>query len=154
MKKAIVLAILLLAVVVNAGENAPWVDMVNCPICKNVTAEEGLAQNMKWEHHLTSTGMMSIFTIKAEFQPQFDRAKAGMLEKIGKVLDGEKLEICGYCTSVTSLLKDGLKSENFVTHSGDVTLISSTDKAMIAKIHTHGQKIIDFLKPAQEGHKH
>ena len=149
MKQIVVLMLILLSVVANAGEKAPFVDMVNCPICNNVTAEEGLAENMKWEHHLTSTGMMSVFTINPEFQPQFDRAKAGMVEKIGKVLDGEELDICGYCTSVTSLLKDGLKSENFVTHSGDVTLLSSTDEVMIAKIHTHGQKIIDFLKPSK-----
>ena len=154
MKKTFVMILILIASVVNAGDNAPWVDMVNCPICKNVSAEEGLAENMKWEHHLTSTGMMSVFTISPEFQPKFDRAKAGMMEKIGEVLNGEKLDICGYCTSVTSLLKEGVKTDNIITHSGDVTLISSTDEAMIAKIQTHGQKIIKFLSPSHENHKH
>jgi len=151
MKKILVLTLILIAAVVYAGDKAPWVDMVNCPICKNVTAEKGLSDNLKWEHHLTSTGMMSVFTVNPEFQPQFSRAKAGMLEKIGKVLEGEEMAICGYCTSVTTLLKEGAKAENIITHSGDVTLINSTDEAMIAKIHTHGHKIIHFLNP---NHKH
>ena len=153
MKKTIILLMILLAVGVQAGEKAPWVDMVNCPICNNVTAEKGLSQNMNWEHHLTATGMISVFTIKPDFQPKFDRAKAGMLEKIGEVLNGEELKICGYCTSVTTLLKEGAKSENIVTHSGDVFVISSTDEAMIAKIHTHGQTTINFLNSAHNGDK-
>lgn len=153
MKRTIILFLMLLVVGVQAVENAPWVDMVNCPICSNVTAEKGLSENMTWEHHLTATGLMTVFTVNPEFQAQFDRAKAGMKEKIGQVLAGEKLNICSYCTSVTTLLKNGIKSDNVITKGSDVTVLSSTDQAMIDKIHQHGQTTIDFLNSAQESTK-
>jgi len=135
------------------GEKAPFVDMLNCPICKNVSNEKGLMENMKWEHHLTATGVMTVSTVKPKYQPQFDRAKAGMKDLVGKVLAGEKMDICSYCTSVTSLLKEGAKSDNFTTHGADVMVISSTDQEMIQKIHAHGQQAIDFVKSAQEKSK-
>jgi hypothetical protein len=154
MKTASVLILILIAIVASAGENAPWVDMKNCPICKNVSSEKGLMENMTWEHHLTATGVMTVSTVKPEFQKAFEQAKARMQELLGQVVAGEKIQVCGYCTSISSLLKEGAKAENVITHAGDIVLISSTDEAMIARIHAHAQKTIDFLKPAHEGHDH
>ncbi|KAA3631813.1 MAG: hypothetical protein DWP97_12270 [Calditrichaeota bacterium] len=146
MKKTIFLLLMLLTAAVQADESKPWVDMINCPICNNVTAEEGLAENMTWEHQLTATGMVSSFTVKPEFMPHFKRAKAGMKEKIDLVMAGDKLDICGYCTSVTDLLKVGVKADNVITKGSDVMVLSSIDAEMIKKIHAHGQATIDFLK--------
>lgn len=137
-----------------AGENAPWVDMGGCPICMNVSSEEGLMENMTWEHHLIATGAMIVSTIKPEFQPQFVRAKAGMKKLLGKVVAGEDIQVCGYCSSLSLLLKEGAKAENIVTKASDIMLISSTDKAVISKIHVHAQKTIDFLSAAHDGHDH
>ena len=144
----------LMATVAIAGDDAPWVDMKGCPICMNVSSEEGLMENMTWEHHLTATGVMTLSTVKPEFQPQFARAKAGMKELLGKVVAGAEISICGYCTSISSLLKEGAKAENIVTKASDIMLISSTDEAMIAKIHAHAQKTIEFLSATHEGHDH
>ena len=153
--RIVTIAILVLIVAIAvAGAKAPWVDMAGCPICTNVSSKEGLVENMTWEHHLTATGVMTVFTVKPDYQPQFDKAKAGMKDLLGKVLAGEDMELCGYCTSLSSLLKEGAKSENIIIDDSDITLISSTDEAKIARIHTHGQKTIDFLKAAHEGHKH
>lgn len=152
MRIASVPTLVLLAAVATAGESAPWVDMADCPICRNVSHEEGLLENMTWEHHLTSTGVMTVSTVKPEYQEKFEGAKARMKELLGKVVAGEAIEICGYCTSISSLLKEGAKAENVVTASSDIMLISSTDEAMIAKIHTHGRKTIDFLETAHEEH--
>jgi len=154
MKKTLMLILILISVVANAGENAPWVDMMNCPVCKNVSSEDGLMENMTWEHHLTATGLMTVSTVKPAFQSKFVRAKAGMKKMIDKFMSGEEMDLCEYCTSVTSLLKKGVTSEIITTHGADVMLISSTDKDMIEKIHAHGQKTIDFLNPVHTGHEH
>ena len=154
MRIASVIFLVLIATVAIAGEKGPWVDMKDCPICKNVSSEEGLMDNMTWEHHLTATGVMTVSTVKSEFQPQFARAKAAMKDLLGKVVAGEEIQVCGYCTSISSLLKEGVKAENIVTEASDIMLISSTDEAMIAKIHYHAQKTIDFLGAAHEGHDH
>ncbi len=70
MKKTLILLLLFVIPVVFAAETTPWVDMQNCPICKNVSSEKGLMENMTWEHHLTATGVMTVSTVKPEFQPQ------------------------------------------------------------------------------------
>jgi len=146
--------LVLIAAVALAGVTAPWVDMKSCPICMNVSSEEGLMENMTWEHHLTATGVMIVSTVKSEFQPQFARAKAEMKKLLGKVVEGEEIQVCGYCTSLSSLLKEGAKAENIVTKASDIMLISSTDEATIGNIHAHAQKTIDFLSAAHAGHDH
>jgi hypothetical protein len=149
-----IIILILIAAVAFAGDNAPWVDMKSCPICMNVSSEEGLMEGMTWEHHLTATGVIIVSTIKPEFQHKFDRAKSAMKELLGKVVSGEKIQVCGYCSSLSSLLKEGAKAENIITKSSDIMLISSTDEKMIARIHTHTQKTIDFLSDAHKGHNH
>ena len=111
-------------------------------------------ENMIWEHHLTATGVMTVSTIKPEFQPQFAQAKARMKELLGKVVAGEAIQVCGYCTSIASLLNGGAKAENVVTKVSDIVLISSTDEATIAKIHAHAQKTIDFLEATSGDYNH
>ena len=77
-----------------------------------------------------------------------------MQELMGKVVAGEEINVCGYCTSVASLIKSGAAVENIVTEGSDIMLISSTDKASIQKIHDHAEKTIAFLKAAHAGHDH
>mgnify|MGYP001586604766 CR=1 FL=1 len=148
------MVLILVAAVSFAGDKAPWVDMKDCPICMNVSTKEGLMDNMTWEHYLTATGVMIVSTVKPQYQPKFALAKAGMKEMLGKVLAGEDIPVCGYCTSLSSLLKEGAKAENFVTKSSDIMLISSVDEVGIASIHVHAQKTIDFLNSAHKGHDH
>ena len=154
MKSTLAIVLVLIATVAFAGSNDPWVDMKGCPICTNVSSEEGLMENMIWEHHLTATGAMTVSTIKPEFQPQFAQAKVRMKELMGKVVAGEEIQVCGYCSSIASLLKGGAKAENIVTEASDIMLISSTDEATIAKIRAHAQKTIDFLEATSGGHNH
>ena len=136
----------LFATVAAAGVSGPWVDMDNCPICMNVSSVDGLMENMTWEHHLTATGVMTVSTVKPKFRKQFEGAKARMKETLGKVVEGEAIEVCGYCSSLAALLKTGAKAENVVTAASDIMLISSTDEATITRIHAHAQRTIDFLK--------
>ncbi|MBD3297076.1 MAG: hypothetical protein GF341_00315 [candidate division Zixibacteria bacterium] len=154
MRAVSVVILTLLAVVASAGASGPWVDMDNCPICKNVSSVDGLMENMTWEHHLTATGVMTVSTVKPKFQKQFEGAKARMKETLGKVVKGEAIEVCGYCTSLAALLKTGAKAENVMTVASDIMVVSSTDEATIAKIHDHAQKTIDFLKISHKGHDH
>ncbi|MDH3892159.1 MAG: hypothetical protein OEV49_13860 [candidate division Zixibacteria bacterium] len=154
MKIAATLILLLIATVTFAGDNAPWVDMKDCPICSNVSSEEGLMENMTWEHHLTATGVMTVSTIKPDYQEKFDRAKGRMKEIMGKVVAGEEIQVCGYCTSLSLLLKKGAKADNVTTQASDIMVVSSTDEATIAGIHTHAEKTIAFLGAAHAGHDH
>jgi len=154
MKSALVFALTVMAAAAVAGDQTPWVDMESCPICVNVTNEEGLTENMVWEHHLTATGVMTLTTVPPDYQPKFVRAKGRMKEILGKVVAGEAIDVCGYCSSIASLLKSGAKAENIVTSASDILFISATDEVVIKDIQVHGQKTIDFLQVAQDGHDH
>ena len=97
------LLLVLLFSLTTAGDQAPWVDMEGCPICSNVISQEGLMQNMKWEHHLTATGMLTVSTVNPEYDDKFIAADAGMKKIVDKIMNGEEVEICGYCTSITGM---------------------------------------------------
>lgn len=148
MKVALVLAVVVSAAL--AQDEAPWVDMYGCAICNNITAEEGLLENMTWEHNRTATGMVTVTTVKPDFTEQYGRAMQNMGVKIGEVMGGAELEICDHCVSVTGMMKDGVSVDKFTTHGGHVMAISSTDEAMIGRIHAHLEKTNSFLDAAKK----
>ena len=55
---ALVLACLTLTVAVATAGDKAWFDLENCGMCKNMMAEEGLMENMKWETHAIAAGLM------------------------------------------------------------------------------------------------
>ncbi len=135
----------LFASVTLAGDTAPWVDVVNCAICSNLSAEEGLLENMKWEYHLTATGAIAASTVKPEFVEKYNRAALNISARIKEVMGGAELSICAYCTSLTGMMKDGATVDKVKTHGSVLLVISSTDDEMIARIRSHGQKTIEFI---------
>jgi hypothetical protein len=133
-----------------AGDDVAWMDMENCAMCKNMSAEEGLMENMSFEHHLTAMGMMSMCVVKPGFEEKYAKAAAGMMETQKMMMAGEKVDLCGLCISMGSLMQSGAKVEQIETKGGHVMLMSSSDEAMIAKIHAHGQKTIDYMAKMAE----
>ena len=148
-----------------AGEEGSWFDLENCGMCKHMVAEEGLMDNMGWEHHLTKSGMMSVTTVTPEYTEAFGRCMIKMEEASAKLMGGEKMELCGFCESSMGLMSgEKVAYENFETIGGYVCLMTSNDAEMVKKIHAHGQRTIDeYAKimaaekaaaTGHEGHSH
>ena len=166
MRSKIILSLLVVAAVsfaVTGGsaKDKPWFDMENCEICKAMVAEEGLIENMSWENHVISTGMMAVTTVAADYQEAYKNAKTHMHEAIEKAVSGEKVNMCGFCTSFGELHKAGVKFEHFDTKSGEIMVATATDPELIEKIHAHVERAIDeFAKmhadegDGHEGHDH
>ena len=161
MKSKIILGLLVVAAVsfaVTSGsaKDAPWFDMKNCEICKGMVAEEGLMENMTWESHVISTGMMAVTTVAADYHEAYKRAKTHMHEAIEKAVSGEKVNMCAACTSFGELHMAGVKFEHFDTESGEIMVATSTDPKLIEKIQAHAKRSIDeFAKMhADEGDGH
>lgn len=133
-----------------AGDDVAWMDMENCAMCKPMAAEEGLMENMSFEHHLTATGMMSMCVVKPGFEEKYAKAASGMMETQKLLMAGEKVDLCGMCINMGSLMQDGAKMEQIETKGGHVMLLSSSDEALIAKIHAHGKKTIDYMAKMTE----
>jgi hypothetical protein len=126
-----------------AAQGELWFDLDNCAMCKGMTAEKGLMDNMQWENHLTADGMMTVTVVNHGYEEAFARAMKNMEATGGKMMSGEKLYLCGFCTSYGSLQMAGASFENFETAGGHINLVTSRDPAIIEKIHTHGQRTID-----------
>ena len=111
----------------------------------NVPANEFL--NLEGQKLSTSRGFAVWLP---EFLEKFEGAKKRMQATLAKVRSGEAIEVCGYCTSLATLLNAGAQADNVVTAASDILVLSSTDEATIEKIHAHAQKTIDFLNSTQE----
>ena len=79
-------------------------------------------ENMVWEHHLTATGVMTVSTVKPEFQPQFAQAKARMKELLGKVVAEfpEPEPDTGRCRERNSSHYDAFGEFQFSYRYGDI----------------------------------
>ena len=165
---ALVFALVFVFGAVNASEEGAWFDMENCEMCAPMMAVDGLMQNMVWESHNISNGMMSIASTPAEFKEVFDAACLRMDELGAKMASGEKtdMKLCGHCKSYTSLMGMGAKVEKIDTKTGHVTLMTSSDEKVVGKIHAHVErtnaesaKMAEMMKAnmkdaGHEGHDH
>jgi hypothetical protein len=149
MKRAVllssVLAVVAIAVVplAHAEESDNWFDLENCAMCKNLTAEKGLMDNMKWENHVISNGALSITTVAPGYEKALARAMANM-EKASKQLQaGETMHLCNFCQSYGALLMAGAKFESVETGVGTIDLMTSSDPAVVGMIQTHAKRTID-----------
>jgi len=158
MKKWVLTAALvcLVAVPVLASPTGekPWFDMQNCIMCKSMTAEKGLMEHMTWDTYVTATGMVGVCTVDPAYKEAFARAGAKM-EATMKDLAAGKVTgpLCGFCTSYGELMKAGAKSDMFTTPTGDVSVLSSTDPAVIAKIQAHAKRTQEEMAKMKEGMK-
>ncbi len=55
---------------------AKWFDLENCAMCTGMMAEKGLMENMTWEQHNISNGILSVATVTPEYKEAFGRSCA------------------------------------------------------------------------------
>lgn len=150
-----VLALALFVVPVTAApDTAPWFDLEKCEMCKHMTAEKGLMENMEWENHLTKNGMISITVVDPAYEEAFQNSMKNMMATGEKMMGGEELYLCGFCTSYGGLHMAGANFEQIKTKTGMIDLVTSQDPAVVASIQKHGQRTIDEYNKmvAAEGH--
>ena len=143
---SIALVVAALAVVGSAGlitaEETQWFDLT-CGICKNMAAEEGLMDNLKWETHLIENGSLSVMQIAKGYQEKMERAHKHMTEAGEKLKSGEQMHLCGFCQSYGKLMMSGVKTEEIDTAAGHISLMTSEDAAVVKQIQAHAQRTID-----------
>ena len=68
------------------------------------------------------------------------------MEETGKKLQaGEQMYLCGSCMAYGELMMAGAKFQSIPTAHGNVSLITSDDPDMVARIQKYGQKNIDEM---------
>ena len=158
MKKWVLTVALMCAVAVpvlaSPTTEKPWFDMQNCVMCKSMTAEKGLLEHSQFDTFPTATGMVGVCTIDPAYKEAYTRAGGKMMATMKELEAGKNVgPLCGFCTSYGELMKAGAKSEMFMTPTGDVTVLSSTDPALIAKIQAHAKRTSEEMAKMKEAMK-
>lgn len=147
--KALRIGLLLAMVVAVAAfvvaEDKPWFDLENCEMCKGMVAQEGLMGNMNWDYYITKNGMMTVGTVAKGYMDKYKASKASMMEAMEKMMAGDEMYLCGFCTKHGELTHAGATLEEFTTKAGEVSLMTSTDPKIVKEIHAYAQKTIDEL---------
>lgn len=166
MRKLVIMAVLLLAVsfiAVNASDDKPWFDMASCEMCKPIIASPGLMENMTWEHHSISNGMVTVTTIKPEFAEAYEKAHAIMMETSKELMAGKEVSLCGMCMGMGEFFAKGAKSETVETMHGSVMLVTSADAEVVTLIQKWRDRTMEEMakmgaeeasETGHEGHNH
>ena len=148
MKRVVLLAsavVVMAAGLAAAGTDHPtktesgWFDLENCVFCKNMMEDPGLLPHMTWENHKIENGMLQIFTVAPEYAESYAKCMQAM-ETIGNDMTSGKInsmeaKMCGSCAAYGQLMMAGAKMENVKGDAADCALMTSSDPAVVAKIH-------------------
>ena len=147
-----VLIVFAVSALVQAEETA-WFDMENCEFCKHLATAPDLKENMSWEHHNISNGLISVTTVREGHLKTLRAAQAKMDEAGKKMQMGEKVEMCNMCSTMGELMMMGAKFEMIQTGHGDVWLVTSADPEVVKEIQEWGKQTTDELAKLEECEK-
>jgi hypothetical protein len=133
-----------------AEEEMAWFDLEKCAICSKLDAEKGLMESLDWEAYVISDGMLSITVVPKAYEEALLRAAEHMEASLKELESGEPKPICGFCRSYGALVLAGAQVEEIDTRAGHVSLITSTDPAVVAAIHEHARQAIREAKRVLE----
>lgn len=171
MKKATLLAVLTLGVGLVVGAFAqeateeatekavetPWFDMENCAFCKHLLKDPKLMENMVWEHHDISNGLLMVTTVNPECKKSHQEAMQAMMDLGQKLEKGEvdmkDLKMCGSCQHWGMLEEMGAKFEQVQGKTADIMLMTSDKPEVVNKIKEYGQRSREELVKMEEAKK-
>jgi hypothetical protein len=137
-----------------------WWDMENCEMCKPFTAHEGLMENMVWEIHNISNGIIMITTVEEKYEEPYKKAGVVMQKVINKLIAGEQVGLCNSCQSMNQMFIKGAKMENITTKTSDISIMTAETPELVSEIHTWADKSnVELAKmekehEAHKGHDH
>jgi hypothetical protein len=136
MKKLSYLLIALAALLcVAVAQDSPWFDIKNCSFCKQLTAEPGLLDHMKYEYHNIDGGFMSVTMVDKEYQEAYLKAMSAM-EKVGEEMkvSGKMVPMCQFCTKFGEFMMKGTKTQVIHSALGDIFMMTSPDTAIVTEL--------------------
>ncbi len=123
-----------------AGTSAGWFDWSSCEMCAPMAAEKGLMENTKWESHAIATGMLSAVTVAPSHEAAFLRAHDKCKALGERLLNGEKLKLCGSCAAMSHLMAEGAKLDMVDAGGSHLMLLTATDPALVGRIQEYEKK--------------
>lgn len=145
------IALLLLgAAFLAAGEQAEktgemgWFDLQNCAFCKHLAKDPHLMENVKWEHHDISNGVVTITVVAPEYKKAYMEAETAMMDLGKKMETGEvnpmEVPMCGHCQTWGKLIMMGSKVDHVAGELAEVVIMTSDKPELVAEIKAFAQK--------------
>lgn len=113
---------------------AKWFDMENCEMCKPLTEHPELMNNMSWEQHNITNGIISVTTVREPFMKQFKEAHMKMGACAAKMQQGEKVALCPSCVAFGKCIMDGARVEQVDTQHGSLMLVMGDTPELVSEI--------------------
>jgi len=126
-----------------AAPTGAWLDLESCAMCKTLTDDQELFENMVWDNQLFANGMVEITTVPIHFEKRFEKLMGKMQATGNRMMAGEQLPMCGMCLSYGKLMMAGATMDRMQSGNSHITVISSRDPQVVELIRTHGQTTID-----------
>ena len=131
---------------ISAQTEKPWFDNANCSFCQFLTKDPKLMENMTWEHHDISNGLLVVTTVKPEFKKSYLEAMGGMEKLSQEMMAGKQdVKLCGHCEYYGKLMMSGAKFEHIAAKAGDIVLITSDNPDVLKMIREYGQRTRDEM---------
>lgn len=115
-----------------------WFDPAHCEVCQPMHERPDLMMSMEWGTYKLKNGMMMTAVIPESKQQEFH----AVCQKMHEVHPGADAELCGFCQAFGGLVAAGAKMEEVKTNFGNVTLVTSDDPQLVAKIHAMADRTI------------
>jgi len=138
---SVCVAVVLTVVGSFAADENPWFDIEHCDFCKNLLKDPHLLENMTWEHHDISNGLLTLTVVKPEYETAYLDAQHAMEKVAARLAQGATdVHMCNHCMNYGMILMSGAKMEHIRTCAGDITLITSDKPEVLAMIRDYAQK--------------
>ena len=128
--------------------------MKKCEVCKVLADKPELMEHMTWETHKIENGMLCVASVPKDQKKDFEAAHKQMMQSIAKVTAdqkaGKKVQLCAMCAGMGDLMKAGAKQQQINTATGAISLVTSSDPAVVEKIHAQADKAIAEHKKMEQ----
>jgi hypothetical protein len=132
--------VVLLVTAAGAEKEKPWFDMENCAMCKSFMGTAGLMDNLTWEHHDISNGILSVTVVNEKYLDAYRAAHAEMDKTAMRLQKGEMLDMCGSCAVIGMCMMKGAKQEYVETSTGDVWILTSDKPEVVAELQSWAKR--------------
>jgi hypothetical protein len=138
---ACVAALLLVSGSMFAQDEKPWIDMEKCAFCKQLSAQEGLIENMHREYHNIDDGIIQITNVDPEYHDMFEKAQHN-IEKVAADMQsgGEMPYMCGHCEAYGAFMMASVKPECVESEDSHVCVMIGDTPEMVEKLHKFADK--------------
>jgi hypothetical protein len=102
-----------------------------------------MMENLQWETVRISNGIASLESVPSQFLDDYREVNEKMQHTADRLMRGEEMYLCGFCLTMSSLIREGARHEYVPTSTGGLSLLTSPDVKM-------QQRIWRFYEKAEE----